>query len=260
MTSCNSSTMTEPAGLAPSVHLRPGMLLVVGGALDAENHAHHAIQVVWPHSGCELAIGERVERGPVVIASGESHRLKMQQGLILLLEPQSDWGELLTDYLSGHRCRGIEGLPELFELMAPNRHVLGVLPHLRRALGDGSSRVSCEPRVQVDDRRIASLLARLDACFADRCLKPEHWRASEVAEFLNLSEGRFLHLFRDQMGIAWRPYLLWRRLLCAVNAMGGGRTATEAAYEAGFSDSAHLSRTFRKSFGLAIREALALFR
>ncbi len=49
-------------------------------------------------------------------------------------------------------------------------------------------------------------------------------------------------------------------MMCAVRAILNNTPATEAAYLAGFSDSAHLSRTFRKNFGMTIRQAKALFK
>ena len=75
-----------------------------------------------------------------------------------------------------------------------------------------------------------------------------------------LSESRFLHLFSQELGITWRPYLLWRRMMCAIQAIINNSSATEAAHLAGFSDSAHLSRTFRTTFGMTITQALALFK
>ncbi|MEL7400001.1 MAG: AraC family transcriptional regulator, partial [Pseudomonadota bacterium] len=110
------------------------------------------------------------------------------------------------------------------------------------------------------DPRLQHLLQQLDGCLEGNCLTPEHWLAAEVSANLALSESRFLHLFRQQMGIAWRPYLLWRRLLCAVQQMAHGLSATAAAHQAGFADSAHLSRTFRSTFGMTIRQASRLFR
>ncbi|WP_212751142.1 helix-turn-helix transcriptional regulator [Pseudoalteromonas rubra] len=112
----------------------------------------------------------------------------------------------------------------------------------------------------VTDERIQRLLKDLDACFIADCIKPAHWRAADVAQTLNLSKSRFLHLFKDQVGIAWRPFLLWRRLLCALQTLISGRSATEAAYRAGFADSAHLSRTFRSTFGMNIMQAKNLLK
>ncbi|MFN3163646.1 MAG: helix-turn-helix transcriptional regulator [Pseudohongiellaceae bacterium] len=123
-----------------------------------------------------------------------------------------------------------------------------------------NDRLLLETNVTNLDPRIQQLQQTLDSCFEGECKKPEKWRAADVAKDLALSEGRFLHLFKQEMGIAWRPYLLWRRLLCSVRLLNRGRSATETAYVAGFSDSAHLSRTFRKMFGLSIRDASSLFR
>lgn len=243
-----------------ALHLSPGLLLAVGAALDAHAHRHHAMQVVWPAGACELELAGAIETGPQVVAAGVEHRLSMAHGLIMLAEPQSDWGERLAAYLGGRESRGLAGMPELARVVGCAGDVTRVLPHLATALGWAGWNGLGESAGAGTDDRIARLLAGLDGCFTDRCLKPEQWRAEAVAASLNLSEGRFLHLFREQMGIAWRPYLLWRRLLCAVRSMGRGASATEAAHEAGFSDSAHLSRTFRKSFGLSVRQAQAMFR
>ena len=77
---------------------------------------------------------------------------------------------------------------------------------------------------------------------------------SLIAAEVHLSEGRFIHLFKEQIGIPVRRYLLWRRLLMAVKAVVRGSSFTTAAYETGFADSAHLSRTFKAMFGLSPSE------
>jgi AraC family transcriptional regulator len=59
------------------------------------------------------------------------------------------------------------------------------------------------------------------------------------------------HLFVEQTGLPFRTYLLWLRLTKAVESMAAGASLTEAAHEAGFADSAHFSRTFRRMFGVA---------
>lgn len=73
----------------------------------------------------------------------------------------------------------------------------------------------------------------------------------EAAEAAGLSAGRMRHLFVEQTGLPFRTYLLWLRLTKAVEAYAGGASLTEAAHATGFSDSAHLSRTFRRMFGIA---------
>ena len=71
------------------------------------------------------------------------------------------------------------------------------------------------------------------------------------AALVGLSPGRTRHLFVQQTGLPFRTYLLWLRLNRAVELYAGGASLTEAAHAAGFSDSAHLSRTFHRMFGIA---------
>lgn len=241
------------------VRVMPGVLLFVGRALEAEEHAHVAAQVVWPCGDSELLVGNQRWRGPALVAGGVPHRLAMSEGLLLLIEPQSCWGEVLGRRLDGEDCVTLP-LPELTPSAAGTALADGwLVPAMALLCSRLGLPLPGPAMTAVGDGRIRRLLQAMDECFeVDRCLKPQGWRAADAARSIALSESRFLHLFRDQMGMAWRPYLLWRRLLCAVTAMAEGQAATEAAHLAGFSDSAHLSRTFRRCFGLSIRQASRL--
>lgn len=72
----------------------------------------------------------------------------------------------------------------------------------------------------------------------------------ELSEISGISTDRFMHLFKDNMGIPLRQYLLWQRLHIAAKLLQGGENLTTASHAAGFSDQAHLSRTFKKMFGV----------
>jgi AraC family transcriptional regulator len=72
----------------------------------------------------------------------------------------------------------------------------------------------------------------------------------QAAEGIYLSESRLRHLFVEQTGIPFKTYLLWLRLISALDHYARGNSLTQAAHAAGFSDSAHFSRTFRRTFGL----------
>ncbi|HEY6644277.1 AraC family transcriptional regulator [Povalibacter sp.] len=73
----------------------------------------------------------------------------------------------------------------------------------------------------------------------------------EAAAKVALSPGRFRHLFVEQTGQSFRSYQLWMRLQRAIEIISSGAAATDAAHSAGFSDAAHLTRTFRKMMGIA---------
>lgn len=75
-------------------------------------------------------------------------------------------------------------------------------------------------------------------------------RRAAVAASAHLSESRFNHLFRAEMGVSFRSYRLWSQLRAAILAAGPGVQLTAAAQEGAFSDSAHFSRVFRQTFAM----------
>ncbi len=100
------------------------------------------------------------------------------------------------------------------------------------------------PRMTLDSRVALAL-----ECFQT---DPTHrFTAAEISSEVNLSESRFAHLFREQIGIPVRRYLLELRLRRALLEIAHGKSLTTGAYAADFADSAHLSRTFRRMTGIA---------
>lgn len=79
---------------------------------------------------------------------------------------------------------------------------------------------------------------------------PESIRLTDLSEDLGISPDRFMHLFKEKMGIPLRQYVLWQRLHRAASLLQEGSNLTDASHGAGFSDQAHLSRTFKKMFGV----------
>lgn len=75
-------------------------------------------------------------------------------------------------------------------------------------------------------------------------------KLADAARLVGLSATRLTHLFSTEVGVPFRNYVLWARIKSVAEATRRGANATDAAVEAGFSDSAHLSRTFRGMFGL----------
>jgi AraC-like DNA-binding protein len=78
----------------------------------------------------------------------------------------------------------------------------------------------------------------------------------ELAALVALSPSRLEHLFKTTTGVSLRHYLLWQRLRRAVEELATGSSVTRAAHSAGFSDTAHLSRTFRRMLGFTPSSAL----
>ncbi len=72
-----------------------------------------------------------------------------------------------------------------------------------------------------------------------------------LASAVGLSPGRLMHAFTTSIGVPIRPYLAWLKLQRAAAAITTGTPLSQAAHAAGFADAAHMSRTFRRMFGIS---------
>jgi AraC-like DNA-binding protein len=72
----------------------------------------------------------------------------------------------------------------------------------------------------------------------------------DAAALAFLSPSRFAHLFKQQVGLPFRRYMLWRKLTRAMLVIGREGTIATAAHAADFADAAHLTRTFYQMFGI----------
>ncbi|WP_409050310.1 helix-turn-helix domain-containing protein [Sphingobacterium sp. 2149] len=71
----------------------------------------------------------------------------------------------------------------------------------------------------------------------------------EIANICFLSETRFLHLFKEKTNLNFRRYQLWNKLIKSLPYLKE-HSITDTAYQFGFTDSSHYSRTFKETFGL----------
>jgi len=83
-------------------------------------------------------------------------------------------------------------------------------------------------------------------------------RLQDAAALACLSPSRFRARFDAELGLPFRRYRLWRRMAFVMRTVAVGGSLTEAAHVAGFSSSAHLSSTFKRTFGLTASDLLAL--
>jgi len=78
----------------------------------------------------------------------------------------------------------------------------------------------------------------------------ENLNSKTLARQVHLSESRFRHLFKKQVGISVSKYLQWLRLRKVGELILDGKDLTRASLYAGFYDAAHFNRIFKEMFGI----------
>ncbi len=236
-----------------SFYLWNGQALLVGSVNDTRSHRHHAVQVVSLSGSFHISVeGVKSRQRAVLISPDTWHRLNGRDGrqALLLIDSESSAARMLVSrYGRVNRLSVLD--PEV------------LAPSVARFSSVGAEALSCTEAGIICDEMIQALTGEipLPVGMDPRIRKaielarelPEH-KAPLVylAKEVGLSESRFAHLFSEQTGIPIRRYLLWLRLMQTIQCLLNGVSLTTAAHEAGFADSAHLSRTFRDMFGMTL--------
>jgi AraC-like DNA-binding protein len=79
----------------------------------------------------------------------------------------------------------------------------------------------------------------------------------ELAQRLKMERTSALRMFKAATGLTFRRFKQWSALQHAARQIAAGELVRTAAMDAGFADTAHLTRVFRASFGLTPSEAIA---
>jgi AraC-like DNA-binding protein len=224
----------------------PAALIVWGPGFRTAAHRHHCVQLLLALHGSLLVRGGRKKAwrkcGAVWVRPDATHEVDARGTTLLIgfINAESDMGVALSERIDGE----IACVPSRY--VARWRAVLGPTPtdvRTERWLTTFLSRRRRAVAIHPGVRRVLSYLQEpRDVLADDHSLKT-------LAGIAGLSPSRFMHAFTESVGVPVRPYILWLRLQRAACALRDGTSVTTAAHRAGFSDAAHLTRTFRRMLG-----------
>jgi len=241
------------AGIGRVVLWSGGSLWIGHAAGRVQSHAHHAIQISLALSGSvRLRAHEQSqwsEYSAALVRPHERHQFDGNDQTVaqLFVEPETAHGRSLLERHAGEPIAALTGpaieelkgsAGHLFATRATDAALVAAGEHAVALLSGGATALTVDARIT---RAIAWVSSRLESPIS----------LAEVARIAHLSPGRFRHLFVAQTGISFRAYLLWARVRQAVDAAMHGMSWADAAQACGFADSAHLSRTCRRIFGIA---------
>ena len=227
--------------------------MYIGKAIDTSSHDHHAIQIALSfdhpfYIGSPEGSFKKVMA--VIIDSDQAHECRTNDNTFLLLniDPMTTVGRALKKkYLARHAVMELPGAETVQFLQDMENCLLAdvldshYVDDLTRRYVYGLSALDESP---VIDERIAQVMRLLEE------KKDEEFRIEDLAAEVFLPPGTLTHLFKKQVGIPIKKYVVWARILMALQKVFETRDLREAALYAGFSDASHFNRTFRKMFGL----------
>ena len=169
-----------------------------------------------------VAVGDRTLAGPTIaIAAGTPHTPEAFEGpvaCVAYLDPRM------------YEFADAERLAELWRGFKP---------------GVDSLRQAAAAVLPLAPRRIDPRVAR-----ALEIIEHEGVSVAEAAARVQLSTSRLTHLTTDILGASPRVWGAWFKLLRAIRHVSTGASLTEAAHQAGFADSSHLTRTCKRLTGV----------
>lgn len=214
----------------------------VGPSPENTLHRHHAAQLCV---GLERSLRVRtsdtspwMEAVAITIAPGNVHQIDAQGGMIMAVywEPESRHCPI-SEHPAGVQPHRIVNPPAVTDDVPMD--VLWDRWASDLAIDTGTQGTwATDPRIEAVVQHVRA------EPHGEHCV-------DALASRVHLSASRLQHLFVEDLGISVRQFVLWTRIRAVVQNASQGVSLTRAAVAAGFADAAHMTNTFRRTFGFA---------
>lgn len=235
-----------------SLFFQNGIGVYAGRVAETKIHTHHATEIVYSLNGSyKIADVDDVEKeyNLSLIPNDIKHRFignSTTTPIFIYIDPFHYLSQqLMRSYQFNSVIIGIDQISEQHIIERFNSWIQGKEVNIIEVVTDFVNQLTgyASHPIQLEDRILKSV---------------EHIKASlnteirlnEVASKVHLSESRYGHLFKEQVGIPFRRFVLWTRLQTTVESVLRGNSLTSACYDGGFSDLPHFTRTFVEMFGV----------
>lgn len=229
-----------------AIYLGEGVAFILTEHLNAETHRHNALQItISINDGSKLrcnSLEEIIESEVILIPPLIDHAFYENSGLVLIILVDDE--SIVADSIGASKVQPLE----IFDFAELQTHIREAAEFSNLNHVFEKTKFFSKFMKSKIDERMHKLISELKK---DDEFLPS---AKDAADICHLSESRFLHLFKKELGLPFRKYILWIKLRRTLKYLKMGRSLTEAAHVGGFSDSAHLSRYFKESFGLSPSE------
>ena len=230
------------------IYLAENHLLLKTGYGNPNMHSHSACHVLVGLQGDMRVITEKETvmcRG-AILPSGMVHTVESfgEPRLVFLFDITSTVSERMQCFTVLEE-RTAEKIALSYQTLTAGDLVKDYGKFFREAMEHIGIKEVCS---RITDERILLVMR-----FAEDHLQ-DMVTAKDAAGAACLSESRFSHLFREQAGIAFSSWLVFRRLFFAYMKIAEGVSITDASLAAGFSTPSHFATVNKKMFGITARD------
>ena len=220
---------------------------------DPKEHKHLAKHIIISTKEMKCILGgEKVTSKSIIIQSNINHLIKRvmdSKTLVFLIDDTSDLAIFIDDiYLQEDSFSklGANLEDDIINYIKNESRLSLIDDYIMRRLGyKGIEHTFYDERIVV----------ALDYIENSENIESEIYDV--LAKKLCLSKSRFLHLFKEEMGVDLRSYLLIKKLeKTCTNVIKNQTSITEAALETGFSSSSHFADACLRTFGISLSEFL----
>ena len=226
--------------------------IFIGDIPNYEPHSHYPIQIsIGLEEPLTIIRDKKIEKYRYcIIKPNVSHQLQTEGPLLsLFVVPLSKLGVYLIKHqlpqdISHFDNKWTQALGKLagdmYQKKIPTEEFVEQYRHLLDDL------IKQEPFASsVLDCRICEALHYMEE-YSENIIPLE-----KMARYVCLSPSRFLKLFKEQTGMTYRRMQLWLKIKKTIHLYSKTQNLTTLSHQAGFSDSAHLSRIFKETFGIS---------
>ncbi|MEO5978618.1 MAG: helix-turn-helix domain-containing protein [Chryseolinea sp.] len=225
------------------------MVVFWGANIRTKPHAHHALEIVLSYESSLTVIHKEQHfnaKGIILKANVKHETFGQGSAIFIYFDPESHFARKFNILLK-----------ELHVIPLADEIALALMTFLENGMREGFSETSIkdylldvffhpEPLYPINssvDERIGNVISYIQTNLGRTTAM------KELTERACLSESRLFHLFKAEIGIPIRKYILWCRVRKALQLVIDGCSLTQAAKRSGFADLAHLNRTFVSFFG-----------
>lgn len=227
---------------------------VISDRLNTLEHAHCVIQIfISIDEPLFVSVeGEKISGECVIVNKEVRHVFTCEsiRHMSILIPPTSGLADRLSKRLNGDyyvcdKSESADIVTAARELIKANNmtQYRKVIQIIERIMG-------IEKTQRVIDTRIIELLEYLEEC---DCY---NHTIQSLARKVALSPSRLSHLFKNQIGITLKSYILLHQLQKAFIALFKGSSVTEAAMNSGFVSPSHFGATVKKWMGINVTSTI----